>query len=56
MAAGDLDDERDDTPYRAPLPKDDRLWRHPSELEEAPPHSGGLPYRHRATDPVTRTN
>jgi hypothetical protein len=32
VAEGELEDDVDDTPFRAPLPPDDRLWRHPSEL------------------------
>jgi hypothetical protein len=37
---GDLDDDTDDTPFRAPLPPADRLWRHPSEVraERGPSH------------------
>jgi hypothetical protein len=37
---GELDDDSDDLPFRAPLPPDDRLWRHPSELrdERRPTH------------------
>ena len=31
---GELDDDSDDLPFRAPLPPDDRLWRHPSELRD----------------------
>jgi hypothetical protein len=34
VAARDLDDEPEETPLGAPLPKDDRLWRHPSELAD----------------------
>ena len=30
---GDLDDDGDEVGFRLPLPPDDRLWRHPSELE-----------------------
>jgi len=29
----DPDDDEGDAGYRLPLPPDDRLWRHPSELE-----------------------
>lgn len=38
---GELDDDSDDMPFRAPLPLDDRLWRHPSELR-GERHSGHL--------------
>jgi hypothetical protein len=40
---GELDDESDDTPFRAPLPPDDRLWRHPSELHGERPTGHLLP-------------
>ena len=35
MGVGEHDDDADggDDPFRDPLPPDDRLWRHPSELE-----------------------
>src|SRR5437879_9601813 len=33
-----LDD--DEPGYRAPLPPDDRLWRHPSEVATRPPRHG----------------
>jgi hypothetical protein len=33
VGSGDHDDEVDDGPFRDPLPPDDRLWRHPSEIE-----------------------
>ncbi|HVM54933.1 MAG TPA: hypothetical protein VM262_17240 [Acidimicrobiales bacterium] len=37
MGVGEHDDDADggDDPFRDPLPPDDRLWRHPSELEAA---------------------
>jgi hypothetical protein len=35
VALGDFDDELDEQPHREPLPPDDRLWRHPSELDQA---------------------
>ena len=34
MGQSDRDDDLDDVAYRHPLPPDDRLWRHPSELDE----------------------
>jgi len=34
VADGDPDDDIDDTSFRAPLPPDDRIWRHPSELRD----------------------
>jgi hypothetical protein len=37
VALGDYDDELDERPHREPLPLDDRLWRHPSELDDATP-------------------
>lgn len=38
MTAGDPDDDFDDgQEYDAPLPKEDRIWRHPSELAGGPP-------------------
>ena len=33
----DPDDELDESVFRAPLPLDDRLWRHPSELATITP-------------------
>jgi hypothetical protein len=30
----DPDDLEDEATYRDPLPPDDRLWRHPSEIDE----------------------
>jgi hypothetical protein len=30
---GDFEDDREEPPFRDPLPLDDRLWRHPSELQ-----------------------
>jgi hypothetical protein len=57
VAAGDVDDEHEDPPFRQPLPKDDRLWRHPSELDDAPRPAGWRPFRrHHAGDPATRAN
>jgi hypothetical protein len=32
----ELDDEAEDIGFRLPLPPDDRLWRHPSELDGDP--------------------
>lgn len=32
----DEDDESDDSEFSAPLPPEDRLWRHPSEMRSAP--------------------
>lgn len=50
-----MDDDRDDAPdgdFGAPLPPDDRLWRHPSELgpagTAAPVTIVGAPRRHRS--------
>lgn len=43
MAQGEHDDDVDDAPFRSPLPPDDRLWRHPSEVDEH-----GLPRRRSA--------
>jgi hypothetical protein len=40
---GELDDDIDDPPFRAPLPPDDRLWRHPSELLGERPAGHRLP-------------
>lgn len=45
------DDPHDDEPVRPPLPPDDRLWRHPSEMARAPlasPPSGAVPDRSRS--------
>jgi hypothetical protein len=28
------EDDNEDRPFSTPLPKDDRLWRHPSELDD----------------------
>jgi hypothetical protein len=30
----DPDDDPDEPPFRDPLPPADRLWRHPSELDD----------------------
>jgi hypothetical protein len=38
--ADDDDDEHDDLPVRRPLPPDDRIWRHPSELRDEEPRRG----------------
>ena len=37
----DPDDLEDDGPVFAWLPPDDRLWRHPSELQTSPPRGPG---------------
>jgi hypothetical protein len=34
VALGEPDDDLEDEPLGAPLPPADRLWRHPSEVEE----------------------
>jgi hypothetical protein len=34
VALGEPDDDLEDEPFGAPLPPDDRLWRHPSEVQE----------------------
>ena len=34
MAPGEHDDDFEESAHRDPLPRDDRLWRHPSELDE----------------------
>ena len=34
MALSEHDDDFDESSHRDPLPRDDRLWRHPSELDE----------------------
>ena len=34
MALGEHDDDLEEPVHRDPLPRDDRLWRHPSELDE----------------------
>jgi hypothetical protein len=39
VGASDPDDEADPLAFRAPLPQDDRLWRHPSELDATPRRS-----------------
>jgi len=55
VAAAEHDDDHEDVPFRAPLPKDDRLWRHPSELDEPPRRLWG-PFRHRPSDSTARAN
>ncbi|MEI2655299.1 MAG: hypothetical protein V9G12_24705 [Microthrixaceae bacterium] len=42
-------DEPDDSAGRQPLPPDDRLWRHPSELRAAPPTAADKPPSRRGT-------
>jgi hypothetical protein len=57
VAAAELDDEHEDDPFRAPLPKDDRLWRHPSEIDDSPAPAAWRPFRrHHAGDPAARAN
>ena len=34
MALSEHDDDFEEPAHRDPLPPDDRLWRHPSELDE----------------------
>jgi len=43
VADGELEDEVDDRPFRAPLPLADRLWRHPSELDDEGQNGVRLP-------------
>jgi hypothetical protein len=37
VAREEHDDDSGEPTFRDPLPQDDRLWRHPSELEEQIP-------------------
>jgi hypothetical protein len=54
MTSSDADDELDDDPRLRLLPKDDRLWRHPSEIEESPRPWWWLPFRRPADrDPTS---
>lgn len=49
------DDPGDDHGFGAPLPPDDRLWRHPSEIAGGAPAPGiGLPSVHSPTDRPAR--
>ena len=41
------DDRFDETPFSDPLPLDDRLWRHPSELQLPLDLGGGTAHHHR---------
>jgi hypothetical protein len=55
VADGELDEDSDDTPFRAPLPPDDRLWRHPSELHAKRPLGHLLPRLLAALRPRQRS-
>lgn len=49
MDRGEGDDGAETADFRAPPPPDDRLWRHPSEVERPAPPSTAAPGRSRPT-------